>query len=211
MYRPLRYIAKLGQYPLYWPMNLPLLTLLLIFDAPYYQIAFWILALSFLVFIVSNIYRSNIATSKDYHERYKPGRIPKSRKEIYASANLTDQEIQFFRSEMSESLAHIETILNYENYNTHLNMVFKRYDSSKVLKCYFQAITQAPDRLSQASDFLYQILPSLESVLEQYAAINQEMNRSPRKIQKLTNLREEIADLAEQAQNSYDHFIQDTK
>ncbi|MGY0835979.1 5-bromo-4-chloroindolyl phosphate hydrolysis family protein [Aerococcus urinaeequi] len=211
MYRPLRYIAKLGQYPLYWPMNLPLLTLLLILDAPYYQIAFWIIALSFLVFIVKNSFCSNIAASKDYHGRYRLGRIPKSRKQIYDSANLTDQEIQFFRSEMAESLAHIETILNFENYNTHLDMVFKRYDMSILLKSYFQAITLAPYRLSQASDFLYQILPNLENVLKQYTNINQEMHRSPKKIQALTNLREEIANLAEQAQESFEHFIQDSK
>ena len=88
-------------------------------------------------------------------------------------------------------------------------MVFKRYDTSKVLKSYFQAITQAPDCLNQATDFLYHVLPNLKATLEQYTAINQAMDKSPRKIQKLTNLREEIADLAQQAQSSFDSFTND--
>ncbi|MEY8370772.1 5-bromo-4-chloroindolyl phosphate hydrolysis family protein [Aerococcaceae bacterium 50-4] len=209
MHRPLQYIAKLGQYPLYWPMNVPLIILLFLLETPYYQMIFWILALSFLVFIISQIYQSNVGESPSYHDKQRLGRIPKSRKAVYEASNLSDQEIQFFRTEMAEALRRIEAVLSYEEYNTHLTMVFKRYDTNKILKSYFQALTQAPDRLSQASDFLYQVLPNLKALLEQYVAINQAMDKSPRKIQKLTKLREEIADLAEQAQSSFDKFTQD--
>ena len=209
MNRPLQYIAKIGQYPFYWPMNVTIIFLLFVFGTPYYQITFWVLALSFLVFVISNIYTANIADHQSNREKYKPRRVPKSRKAIYEEADLTDQEIHFFRSEMAEALDTIETILGYENYNTHLNMVFKRYDTSKVLKSYFQAITQAPDRLNQATDFLYHVLPNLKGTLEQYTAINQAMDKSPRKIQKMTSLREEIADLAHQAQSSLESFTND--
>lgn len=209
MNRPLQYIAKIGQYRLYWPMNVTIIFLLFIFGAPYYQITFWVLALSFLVFVINNIYTANIATHQSNREKYKLGRVPKSRKAIYGEADLTDQEIHFFRSEMAEALDNIETILEYENYNTHLNMVFKRYDTSKVLKSFFQAITKAPDRLNQATNFLYHVLPNLKAALEQYMAINQAMDKSPRKIQKLTSLREEIADLAQQAQSLFDSFTND--
>lgn len=209
MYRPLQLIARLGEFPLYWPLNAPLILLLFIFDVPIYQIVFWVVSLSFLVFIMSQIYKTNRKGDSRNHERHKLGRVPKSRKSIYEATNLTDQEIQFFRSEMAEALAHIEAILVYEDYNTHLNMVFKRYDTSSVLKSYFQAITHAPDRLSHASDFLYQVLPNLKGSLDQYVAVNQAMDQSPRKIQKLTSLREVIADLAQQAQSSFDDFTQE--
>lgn len=53
------------------------------------------------------------------------------------------------------------------------------------------------------------MLPNLKAALEQYTAINQAMDKSPRKIQKLTSLREEIADLAHQAQSSLESFTND--
>lgn len=204
----LRPIRKLDQFPLYWPLNIPLVVLLFISNASGFQMTFWLIAINFLVFaIIKATSDSEDSREKVYQQRLK-SKIPKSRKSYYQASNLSESEIAFFRAEMAEGLANIDTILGYINYNTHLSMLFKRYDTEYILKNYFQQITKAPGDLNQATDFLYQLLPQMRLAVEKYVAVNQNMDTSSKKVQKLSELREEIAGLAEQVQGSYENFNQ---
>jgi 5-bromo-4-chloroindolyl phosphate hydrolysis protein len=162
--------------------------------------------LNFLVFIISRIVQSNVDPAVRYQDKVLQKRVPKSRLHYYQASHLTDQEIQFFRGEMAEALANIDSILSHIDYNAHLAMLFTRFDTAQTLKGYFQAITKAPEQLNLASDFLYQYLPQLKSAIDQYIAVNQQMDKSASKIQKLSDLRNQISDLAEAVAVSYENF-----
>lgn len=202
----LHYIRKLDKYPLYWPFTVPLAIFLFITGTSLFQSLYWLLTLSFLVFIIIKSTNTNVIDHQANYEKLKKRRIPKSRQQAYADAGLTDQEIQFFRDEMAEALANIDAILSYQDYNSHISMLFRRHDIATVFKKYFAAITLAPSQLNQATDFLYQILPQMKVALEQYVAVNRQMDKSSVKIQKLTDLRNEISDLANKGQDSFDQF-----
>ncbi|RPA60814.1 hypothetical protein EF384_03705 [Aerococcus agrisoli] len=202
----LRFTRRLATYPLYWPLNLTLLVLFLLFNIHWSQAIFWLVMLNFLVFIIGRIVQTNEDPVVRYQEKAQQKRVPKSRLPYYQASHLTDQEIQFFRGEMAEALANIDSILSHIDYNAHLAMLFKRFDTEAALKAYFQALTKAPEQLNLASDFLYQYLPQLKSAIDQYIAVNEQMDKSASKIQKLSDLRNQISDLAEAIAVSYENF-----
>ncbi|OYQ64988.1 5-bromo-4-chloroindolyl phosphate hydrolysis family protein [Aerococcus sp. 1KP-2016] len=206
MHTVLRFTRRLATYPLSWPLNLTLLVLFLLLNIHWTQAIFWLVMLNFFLFIISRIVQSHVDPAVRYQDKVLQKRVPKSRLPYYQASHLTDQEIQFFRGEMAEALANIDSILSHIDYNAHLAMLFIRFDTARTLKGYFQAITKAPEQLNLASDFLYQYLPQLTSAIDQYIAVNEQMDKSASKIQKLSDLRNQISDLAEAVAVSYENF-----
>lgn len=85
---------------------------------------------------------------------------------------LTSQDIAFFNEEMmilNDSLDIINKGLESSN---SINRVMNKNDRMKAIKLWMESLTEEPERLIDASDFVYKQLPMLSDLIEMYLSIN---------------------------------------
>ncbi|MCZ0717699.1 5-bromo-4-chloroindolyl phosphate hydrolysis family protein [Aerococcus kribbianus] len=90
----------------------------------------------------------------------------------YRSHGLSDHDINFFRQEMQKTTQSIHQIMTEVNQDRHLKMLFSRHNGIALLQNFCQALIQQPERLSDASTYIYKDLPDLRAELIHYHQID---------------------------------------
>lgn len=86
----------------------------------------------------------------------------------YYDAGMDDEEITFFRSQMSTLSHTIENIEREFNKAAKLRAIETRHNTISVCQNFFKDIVNEPKQLVRASHFVYKTAPSLDDILSKY-------------------------------------------
>lgn len=90
----------------------------------------------------------------------------------YRSHGLSDHDINFFRQEMQKTTQSVHQIIAEVNQDRHLKMLFSRHNGIALLQDFCQSLIQQPERLSDASTYIYKDLPDLQAELVHHRQID---------------------------------------
>lgn len=108
----------------------------------------------------------------EYFTGRRPKGITTNKTSHYYAAGLSEKEIVFFREQMAVAKQNIHTIEQEFNKTAKLKAIEVRHNTIVVSKNYFKELVAEPNKLTQASLFLYKLLPSLEDLLQKYNEVN---------------------------------------
>lgn len=140
----------------------------------------------------------------------KPSSKGKSLKKHYQQAGLSDEEIDYFRSQMALARDSIKAIEANMNETAKLRAVNTREMTVVTSQHYFKHIVQNPNRLADASHFLYKILPSLEDLTSKYNEINSHIAKNKQSYLILEKTAQMVRRLSEELKEDYIRFHEDT-
>ena len=126
----------------------------------------------------------------------------------YHEHGLSEQEIVFFRQQMSEAKERIENIEVEMNKVAKLRVIENRHNVVAVSKQYFKDIVNEPERVAQAGIFLNKLLPSLEDLTAKYTEISSHVAKNKQTYLILEKSAQTIDNICESITESYVHFHQ---
>lgn len=126
----------------------------------------------------------------------------------YHEHGLSEQEIIFFRQQMSEAKERIENIEVEMNKVAKLRVIENRHNVVAVSKQYFKDIVNEPERVAQAGIFLNKLLPSLEDLTAKYTEISAHVAKNKQTYLILEKSSQTIDNICESITESYVHFHQ---
>lgn len=166
-------------------------------------------ALSMLFAMLLDLLSGNLKKSRNRKTNHKP-RVKQNIRDHYYEQGLTDQEIDYFRDQMAPAKEQIEHINDIFGQTAKLRAVEVRNNTNKVLQSFFKDIVEDPQRLPQASTFLYKYLPSLEDLILKYNEINGHVAKNKQTYLILDRSAQIIDELCQQISEEYVLFHQDT-
>ena len=125
----------------------------------------------------------------------------------YANAGLSESETELFRETMDTAAAQIEAIETTVNAVPKLKSIALQTDLLPVMHAYFKAIVQAPKRLTDASDFIYAVLPNLQHLVERYQTISHHEVKTQETYDVLSQAADAITKQAAAISDSYQAFV----
>ena len=96
----------------------------------------------------------------------------------YLGLGLSDSEIDYFREQMRPARDRILAIEANLPQTAKLRTIEERHNTIEICQRFFQNIVHEPRRITEATTFLYQLLPSLEDLSDKYNEINQHVAKS---------------------------------
>ncbi|WP_282920204.1 5-bromo-4-chloroindolyl phosphate hydrolysis family protein [Ignavigranum ruoffiae] len=134
----------------------------------------------------------------------------KDMKEHYLAQGLDNQEIEYFREQMAQAKSQIQSITQEFPQTAKLRAIETRHNTIRVSQSFFKDIVNQPKRLSDASQFLYKFLPSLQDLIAKYNEINQHIAKNKQTYQILDKTALTIDQVCQQITDEYILFHQDT-
>lgn len=128
----------------------------------------------------------------------------------YYDQGLNDSEIEYFRSQMAVARDQIKSIESGVNQTAKLRAIEVRYNTIEVLQNFFKDIVEEPTRFTQASQFLYKFLPSLEDLIQKYNEINGHVAKNKQTYLILERSAQTIEQICEQITDEYVLFHEET-
>lgn len=104
--------------------------------------------------------------------------ISDERRAYYHEHGLSDEDIQFFRETMNTAKEQIIKADQHFSASSKLKAIRNRTSVIQICQNLFKEIVKAPDRLSEADQFLYVHLPSLEKLTNKYCQISQHQKKA---------------------------------
>lgn len=138
------------------------------------------------------------------NHRHKQG--SQNMKQHYQDHGMTPEEITYFRSQMAQAKDHILQIQENFPKTAKLRAIETRHKSIVTLQTYFKDIVQNPTRLTDASHFLCNILPSLDDLIQKYNEIQGHIAKNKQTYQILDRTATTIEHLCEEISQSYINF-----
>ena len=127
----------------------------------------------------------------------------------YAKSGMTASEITFFRQTMNQTKLEIEQLQQNMQQTAKLKAVDLRHDTVKAAKALFKALVKEPNRLHEASQFLYTHLPNLVDLTNKYIEINDHEIKNKQTYEKLEESAQIIDQLAHLIAQDYQQFVAD--
>ncbi|GAF39028.1 hypothetical protein FC83_GL002510 [Agrilactobacillus composti DSM 18527 = JCM 14202] len=127
----------------------------------------------------------------------------------YQKAGLSDSDIVFFRKTMASAEQQIRKLNHNIETTPKLKAIDLNLDMVKVSKSMFAAIVKEPQRLSEASDFLYRHLPTLVNLTDRYIEISHHEVKTTDTWEVLAKSLEVIKNLGTQIREDYATFVAD--
>lgn len=127
----------------------------------------------------------------------------------YQKAGLSESDIVFFRKTMGEAEGQIRQLDKNISETPKLKAIDLNSDFVKVSKSMFAAIVKEPDRLSEASDFLYRHLPTLVNLTDRYIEISHHEVKTADTWEVLAKSLDVITNLGNQIREDYAEFVSD--
>lgn len=128
----------------------------------------------------------------------------------YYDEGLTEAEIEYFRSQMAIARDQINSVESGIAKTAKLRAIEVRYNTVEVAQNFFKDIVDDPTRFTQASQFLYKFLPSLEDLILKYNEINGHVAKNKQTYLILEKSAQTIEQICEQITDEYVLFHQDT-
>lgn len=104
--------------------------------------------------------------------------VSDERRAYYHEHGLSDEDIQFFRETMNTAKEQIVKADQHFSSSSKLKAIRNRTSVIQICQNLFKEIVKAPDRLSEADQFLYVHLPSLEKLTHKYCQISQHQKKA---------------------------------
>ena len=120
---------------------------------------------------------------------------------------MTPSEITFFRQTMNQTKVEIEQLQQNMQQTAKLKAVDLRHDTVKAAKALFKALVKEPNRLHEASQFLYTHLPNLVDLTNKYIEINDHEIKNKQTYEKLEESSQIIDQLAHLIAQDYQQFV----
>lgn len=139
----------------------------------------------------SRFFKKNTTLTKHYHD-----------------AGLSDEDIQYFRQEMSVLRDLIIQLEDEMNQAAKLKAVNVRHNTVDVAQKFFQAIVKDPTRIVNASNTIYRTIPSLADLTAKYNEINHHIAKTKQTYLLLERTVQTIEELSEQLTEEYLTFHQ---
>lgn len=135
--------------------------------------------------------------------------LTREKQEHYHEAGMSDKEIAFFRTTLSETKEQIDQLeKNFHNIPK-LNAINLRYDTLKVAKAMFKEIVKEPKKLHLADKFLYTHLPNLVEMTNKYVEISDHEIKSKATYDTLNNSIGAIENVSRLIIEDYENFVSD--
>lgn len=128
----------------------------------------------------------------------------------YYEEGLTESEVEYFRSQMAIARDQIKSVESGIAKTAKLRAIEVRYNTIEVAQNFFKDIVDDPTRFTQASQFLYKFLPSLEDLILKYNEINGHVAKNKQTYLILEKSAQTIEQICEQITDEYVLFHQDT-
>lgn len=125
----------------------------------------------------------------------------------YTKSGMTPSEITFFRQTMNQTKVEIEQLQQNMQQTAKLKAVDLRHDTVKAAKALFKALVKEPNRLHEASQFLYTHLPNLVDLTNKYIEINDHEIKNKQTYEKLEESSQIIDQLAHLIAQDYQQFV----
>ncbi|ATG98693.1 5-bromo-4-chloroindolyl phosphate hydrolysis family protein [Lacticaseibacillus paracasei] len=129
--------------------------------------------------------------------------------EHYAASGLSDEEIKLFRKTMADLAEQIRTIEALTKEVPKLRALTLNTDLVDLLHAYFEALVQAPQRLTDAGTFVYQQVPNLLDLMQKYAQITHHEVKTADTYETLDKAFSTMTSMAGNIKSDYQAFIKD--
>ncbi|MCD2255299.1 5-bromo-4-chloroindolyl phosphate hydrolysis family protein [Agrilactobacillus fermenti] len=177
-------------------------------------LAMMVAMISFAVFIISLpfyiIQRRALRHQKVADDATLPtGKLSHRLMEHYKQAGLSDSDIVFFRQTMAEAEKTIRHLDKAINDTPKLKTIDLNLDIIKVSKSMFAAIVKEPQRMAEASDFLYKHLPTITKLSDKYIEISHHEIKTTDTWEVLAKSLDVIKNLGNQIRKDYTTFVAD--
>ena len=103
----------------------------------------------------------------------------------YEKSGMTANEISFFRQTMNQTKNEINQLQANMQQTAKLKAIDLRHDPVKAAKALFKELVKEPNRLHEASQFLYTHLPNLVDLTNKYNEINDHEIKNKQTYEKL--------------------------
>ncbi len=107
----------------------------------------------------------------------------------YEKSGMTANEISFFRQTMNQTKNEINQLQMNMQQTAKLKAIDLRHDPVKAAKALFKELVKEPNRLHEASQFLYTHLPNLVDLTNKYNEINDHEIKNKQTYEKLERKR----------------------
>ena len=124
----------------------------------------------------------------------------------YEKSGMTANEISFFRQTMNQTKNEINQ-LQMNMQTAKLKAIDLRHDPVKAAKALFKELVKEPNRLHEASQFLYTHLPNLVDLTNKYNEINDHEIKNKQTYEKLEESAQIIDQLSALIAQDYQKFV----
>ena len=121
----------------------------------------------------------------------------------YEKSGMTANEISFFRQTMNQT----KNEINQLQMNMQQTAIDLRHDPVKAAKALFKELVKEPNRLHEASQFLYTHLPNLVDLTNKYNEINDHEIKNKQTYEKLEESAQIIDQLSALIAQDYQKFV----
>lgn len=143
-------------------------------------------------------------------EKGKQEEIPALTDELethYEKSGMTANEISFFRQTMNQTKNEINQLQVNMQQTAKLKAIDLRHDPVKAAKALFKELVKEPNRLHEASQFLYTHLPNLVDLTNKYNEINDHEIKNKQTYEKLEESAQIIDQLSALIAQDYQKFV----
>ncbi|MBK4880153.1 hypothetical protein CU015_1130 [Enterococcus faecium] len=125
----------------------------------------------------------------------------------YEKSGMTANEISFFRQTMNQTKNEINQLQMNMQQTAKLKAIDLRHDPVKAAKALFKELVKEPNRLHEASQFLYTHLPNLVDLTNKYNEINGHEIKNKQTYEKLEESAQIIDQLSALIAQDYQKFV----
>ncbi|HAQ5337224.1 TPA: 5-bromo-4-chloroindolyl phosphate hydrolysis protein [Enterococcus faecium] len=125
----------------------------------------------------------------------------------YEKSGMTANEISFFRQTMNQTKNEINQLQMNMQQTAKLKAIDLRHDPVKAAKALFKELVKEPNRLHEASQFLYTHLPNLVDLTNKYNELNDHEIKNKQTYEKLEESAQIIDQLSALIAQDYQKFV----
>lgn len=164
-----------------------------------------IFGLALVAYIMSSLISNDKMKYFKRNTKVKPSII-----QHYNEKGLSNDEIKYFREQMSQLRDQIHSLDKELNTTAKLRAIDIRHNTINISKQFFQDLVKEPRRLSDAGNFIYRILPSLNDLSMKYNEVNKHIAKSKQSYVILEKSAQTIDELASRLTEEYVNFHENT-
>lgn len=173
----------------------------------YFVLAYdWLTSLVLTIVLGAIVYYQTKGKRKP--EKTVLGRVSPEKEVFYREQGLTKNEMNMFRNTMHAARNHIYEIETNVKSRTKLTAITQRNNTLPIMKDFFKHIVEQPQRLHEASDFLYTQLPNLKELTDNYVEVDNHVSKTKDTYQSLESSANVIDALCQKIQKSYTDFME---
>ncbi|WDF81661.1 5-bromo-4-chloroindolyl phosphate hydrolysis family protein [Lacticaseibacillus pabuli] len=125
----------------------------------------------------------------------------------YQESGLSESDVNVFRETMASASKSIHQLENNVQGAPELQDILAESDTMNVIHGYFRAIVDQPQRMNEASPFLYEQLPNLADLTRRYAIIQRHQVKTEDTYLVLSQAKDTLEKLCKKIQNEYTDFV----